>query len=207
MIYITYRDGVKNLDMLAKNNYKTNRLVFILLLCSLAMFGFGFALVPIYDVLCKGLGINGKTGGQESLAAVSAIDYSRTITVQFVATNNERLPWKFYPMQRSIEVHPGQNTRVAYFAQNQTQNNMVVQAIPSVTPSRAAKYLRKTECFCFTQQTLKGHESMEMPLIFHIDRDLPADINTVTLSYTLFDVTGKQQKQSVSKDKIGRIGA
>lgn len=186
-----------------QRNKKTRRLLIILLICAVAMFGFGFALVPLYDVMCKSLGFNGKTGGQENPAAVSAIDLTRTVTVQFVATKNANLPWKFYPRQTTIEVHPGQNTRVAYFAENDSDKSMIVQAIPSVTPGMAAKYLKKTECFCFSQQTLRSHETMDMPLIFHIDRDLPANINTVTLSYTLFDVTGMKIK--IPEEKVGRI--
>src|SRR5262249_4384873 len=112
---------------------KIRRLMIILLLWAMGMFGFGFALVPLYDVLCSKLGFNGKTGGKENLAAVSAVDLSRTITVQFIATNNENLPWKFYPKETTIEVHPGQNTRTAFFAQNDSDKDMVVQAVPSVT--------------------------------------------------------------------------
>lgn len=182
---------------------KIRRLAIILLALAVGMFGFGFALVPFYDVLCNKLGFNGKTGGKESLAAVSAVDKTRTITVQFLATNNENLPWKFYPQQTTIEVHPGENTRTAFYAENNSDKEMTVQAVPSVTPGPAAKYLKKTECFCFNRQTLKSHASMNMPLLFHIDRDLPANVNTVTLAYTLFDVTGMKSK--VDEKKVGRI--
>lgn len=181
---------------------RIKRLTITLLVCALSMFGFGYALVPLYDVMCKSLGLNGKTSGEAS-APVSTVDLSRTITVQFLATNNENLPWKFYPRQTTIEVHPGENTHVSYYAKNESPKTMVVQAIPSVAPGIAAKYLKKTECFCFRQQTLASQASMEMPLIFHLDRDLPKHINTVTLSYTLFDVTDKQ-KQTQAKD-VGRI--
>jgi cytochrome c oxidase assembly protein subunit 11 len=182
---------------------KTRRLVIILVVWAVAMFGFGFALVPLYDVMCNKLGFNGKTGGKENLAALNTVDVNRTITVQFVATNNANLPWKFHPVQTTIEVHPGENTRTAFFAENDSDKDMTIQAVPSVTPGLAAKYLKKTECFCFTQQTLKSHESMNMPLLFHIDRDLPAHVNTVTLSYTLFDVTGMKAK--VAEEKVGKI--
>ncbi len=187
----------------AQRSKKIRRLVIILLAWAIAMFGFGFALVPLYDVLCNKLGFNGKTGGKQSPAVVSAVDMNRTITVQFVATNNANLPWKFHPQQTTVEVHPGENTRIAYFAENDSDKRMIVQAIPSVAPGFAAKYLKKTECFCFTQQALNSHQSMDMPLIFHIDRDLPAHINTVTLSYTLFDVT--EMKNKIPEEKKGRI--
>lgn len=88
-------------------------------------------------------------------------------------------------------MHPGEIVKLAFYAENKTDYTMTVQAIPSVTPGIAAKYLKKTECFCFTQQTLNGHEAMNMPLLFHLDTDLPKNVNTVTLSYTLFDVTGR----------------
>ena len=108
-----------------------------------------------------------------------------------MATNNSGVPWAFYPKIRKIKVHPGEIVKLEFYAENKTDNPMTVQAIPSVTPGIAAKYLKKTECFCFTQQTLNGHEAMNMPLLFHLDTDLPVQVNTVTLSYTLFDVTGR----------------
>ncbi len=182
---------------------KSKRLAMILLICALAMFGFGYALVPLYNVLCQRLGFNGKTSGMASAAVVSSIDESRTITVQFLATNNANLPWKFHPYRTSIEVHPGENTKVAYFAKNLSDQTMTVQAVPSVSPGLAAKYLKKTECFCFAQQTLKSNESMDMPLLFHLDRDLPENVHTVTLSYTLFDTT--HMKKTKPLDETGKI--
>ena len=166
------------------------------------MFGFGYLMVPLYDVLCDALGINGKTGGQVS-ASVLPIDKSRTITVQFIANNGKNLPWKFYPINKTVKIHPGENKRIAYFAENISGRTMTVQAIPSVTPGLAANYLKKTECFCFNQQTLKNKESMEMPLIFHLDRDIPKNIRVVTLSYTLFDVTKNAKKSKVKQ--TGRL--
>lgn len=154
------------------------------------MFGFGFALVPIYNVLCSSFGINGKTSGPAAAGDASQIDMSRLVTVQFVATDNANLPWKFYPLQKSVQVHPGENKKVAFFAENDSGKTMTVQAIPSVSPGIAAKYLKKTECFCFTQQTFTSGQAMEMPLLFHLDPALPKDITTLTLSYTMFDTAG-----------------
>lgn len=185
-------------------NRKVKRLVFILLIWAFSMFGFGFALVPLYDVLCNQLGFNGKTMGEARISPVGAIDYSRKVTVQLLTTNNDQLPWKFKSRVTTLEVYPGQNTRTDFFAENTTDADMTVQAIPSVTPTQAAKYLKKTECFCFTRQTLKAHQTMNMPLLFHIDRDLPKDIHTVTLAYTLFDVTQDATK-NVSDKVLGRI--
>ncbi len=160
---------------------------------ALAMFGFGFLLVPIYNSLCQTLGINGKTNinavAYDSSKATIAKD--REVLVEFVATNNSGIPWDFYPKTPKLKTHPGEIARLDFYAENKTQRRMTVQAIPSVTPGIAAKYLKKTECFCFAQQTLDGHEGMNMPLLFHLDADLPAHIKTITLAYTLFDVTGR----------------
>lgn len=169
---------------------KTKQLIFFSLI-AVAMFGFAYALVPLYNVLCKALGINGKT----SLIAsknTSWIDKSRTISMQFLATKNQNLNWDFYPNQKTITLHPGADVKVTYFARNNTNQTMTVQAIPSVSPGRAARHLHKTECFCFHQQTLKSHQSMNMPIIFHFDNQLPKSIHEVTMSYTLFAIKKKK---------------
>lgn len=172
---------------------KQQKLLVILALIVLGMFAFGFALVPIYNSLCKTLGINGKTNPEAIAYDVTKakIDTDREILVEFVATNNSGVPWAFYPKTNKIKVHPGEIVKLAFYAENKTGHRMTVQAIPSVTPGIAAKYLKKTECFCFTQQTLNGHEAMNMPLLFHLDTALPENVKTVTLSYTLFDVTSR----------------
>jgi len=172
---------------------KQRKLLFILSFIVLGMFAFGFALVPIYNSLCKTLGINGKTNTEAIAydASKATIATNREVLVQFVATNNSGVPWAFYPKVKQMKVHPGEIVKLAFYAENKTDHRMVVQAVPSVTPGLAAKYLKKTECFCFTQQTLNGHEAMNMPLLFHLDPELPKKVNTVTLSYTLFDVTDR----------------
>lgn len=169
------------------------KLLVVLTFIVLGMFVFGFALVPIYNSLCKNLGINGKTNTEAIAydAKKAKIDTEREVLVEFVATNNSGVPWDFYPKISKIKVHPGEIVKLAFYAENKTTHRMTVQAIPSVTPGIAAKYLKKTECFCFTQQTLNGHEAMNMPLLFHLDTELPEKIKTVTLSYTLFDVTDR----------------
>lgn len=155
------------------------------------MFGFGFMLVPIYNTLCKSLGINGKA--QLVAAAKSqGIDESRTVTVEFLTNHRGTLPWKFYSKVTRVQVHPGEMKRVSFFAENDSDEEMTVQSIPSITPGIAAKHFKKTECFCFTEQILAGHEKMEMPLLFHLDRALPENIKTVTLSYTMYDVGGRK---------------
>jgi len=169
------------------------KLLTVLTLVVLGMFAFGFALVPIYNSLCKTLGINGKTNAQAIAYNADKVKIAteREVLVEFIATNHSGIPWAFYPKVRKIRVHPGEIARLAFYAENKTGHRMTVQAIPSVTPGIASKYLKKTECFCFTQQTLNGHEAMNMPLLFHLDPELPDKIKTVTLSYTLFDVTDR----------------
>ncbi len=175
--------------MAVKNHAK---LVVVLAAIVLGMFGFGFALVPIYNSLCKTLGINGKTNAVAIPYDVSTAKIAkREVLVEFVATNNAGVPWTFYPKTRKLKVHPGEIAKLEFYAENTTNHSMTVQAIPSVTPGIAAKYLKKTECFCFTQQTLNGHEAMDMPLLFHLDTNLPTNVKTITLAYTLFDVTAK----------------
>lgn len=170
---------------------KNLKWVSALFFAALGMFGFGFALVPIYNSLCKTLNINGKIGQSTEKYTVNeaSVDKTRDITVQFVATNNTGIPWLFYPKVRQVKVHPGEIAQLAFYAENKTDYRMTVQAIPSVTPGIAAKYIKKTECFCFTRQVLNGHEAMDMPLLFHLDVDLPKNVKTITLAYTLFDVS------------------
>ncbi len=164
------------------------KLAIILSAAVIGMFGFGYALVPIYNVMCKTFGINGKPLNVAQ-AIDNSVDYSRTITVQFLATKNDYLPWKFHPLVKWVKIHPGENKKVAFYAENETGDDMIVQAIPSITPGTAAKHLKKTECFCFTKQMMKGKQGMTWPLLFHLDKDLPKKVRTVTLSYTLFDIT------------------
>lgn len=157
---------------------------------AVAMFAFVFVvMVPLYDVLCDALGINGKTSSQAYTSVQAEVDESRLVTVQFVATNNEGMPWEFGPSTTAMKVHPGAVNDTVFYARNPLPRAMVAQAIPSVSPARAAEYFHKTECFCFNQQPLEGRAEADMPLQFIIDQDLPRDIKTITLSYTIFDVT------------------
>jgi cytochrome c oxidase assembly protein subunit 11 len=154
------------------------------------MFAFVFVvMVPLYNVLCDALGINGKPSGQSYTAVEAKVDESRTVTVQFIASNNEGMPWEFAPSTSMMKVHPGAVNGTVFQARNPMPNAMVGQAIPSISPARAAPYFHKTECFCFNQQPLDGETAAELPLQFIVDQDLPRDIGTITLSYTIFDVT------------------
>jgi len=163
-----------------------------------AMFGFGYALVPIYNSICAALGINvlslaelDAQGGARAAAKTGAntqVDTSRTITVEFDA--NARGPWEFHPAKRSVDVHPGEMTTVMYEFKNVQDRTMAAQAIPSYAPQQAMPYFNKLECFCFNQYTLKPGESKQWPVVFVIDPKLSKDVKTITLSYTFFEVGG-----------------
>jgi len=167
----------------------TYRLIRWLLLAVVLMFAFGFALVPLYDVMCKALGINGKTA--DAYSGTQQVDETRTVRVQFLTTNAAGMVWEFHPTVEELSVHPGAVNEALFIAQNPTNKPMSAQAIPSVAPARAASWFHKTECFCFTQQVLKPGERIEMPLRFIVDRALPEDIGQLTLGYTLFDITDR----------------
>lgn len=157
---------------------------------AVVMFAFVFVvMVPLYNVLCDALGINGKTDGQAYTAVQAGVDESRTVTIQFIATKNDGMPWDFSPSSTMMNVHPGAVNDTVFLARNPMSHAMVAQAIPSISSARAVEYFHKTECFCFNQQPLDGGAAAELPLQFIVDRDLPRDIGTITLSYTIFDVT------------------
>lgn len=162
-----------------------------LVIAAVAMFAFVFVvMVPLYNTLCDVLGINGKTRGQSEYQYTQAgVDETRTVKVQFVATNAEGMSWTFGPTETVMEVHPGAVNNTLFRARNPTEKDMVSQSVPSIVPSRAAAHFHKTECFCFNQQPLAAGGEAEMPLQFIVDQDLPRDIKTITLSYTIFDVT------------------
>lgn len=154
------------------------------------MFLLGFAMAPLYKLICEVAGINGAgvAGKADKITlAQSKVDLNRVITVEFDATNNENLPWDFYPMVKKLKVHPGEVHEVSYFARNNASYAIVGQAIPGITPWQATEHFNKNECFCFTQQKLEAGEAREMKLRFVIDPELPAQFKTVTLSYTFMD--------------------
>ena len=156
-----------------------------LALVALAMFGFGFALVPLYELVCEVTGIGGKTGRIE--AASGKIDRARTVVVELAALPSSGLPWDFEPMQKRVAVHPGETTTVKYRVRSRANETLTGQAVPNVVPFTASKYFNKIECFCFTQQKLAAHETREMPVTFVVDPKLAQDVKTVTLSYTFFN--------------------
>ena len=177
------------------------RLVGRLVLLVAAAFAFGFALVPLYNVLCEATGFNGKTADRKairegigigglatSVAAPSRIDATRTVTVEFTGTVMPGLPWDMRPLTLSLDLHPGELQQVKYLVRNTSDRTIVGQAVPSVTPGQAAQHFEKLDCFCFAQQTFAPGESRELPLTFIVKPELDKDIRNITLSYAFFSV-------------------
>lgn len=178
---------------MSKENRKSGNkpLVTKLLFAVVGMFGFGFAMVPLYDVICDITGLNGKTSGRytETVQEEAVSTDSREITVQFMAQNSAGMDWVFEPNEPQVKVHPGEIRVVSYRARNAHDYEMTAQAIPSVAPSEAAQYLKKLECFCFAEQTLQPGEDIDMAIRFFVDENIPDKIKKLTLSYSLFDIT------------------
>jgi cytochrome c oxidase assembly protein subunit 11 len=187
------------------------RMVGKLLVITALMFCFGYALVPIYKAICTALGINVLSLSEQvvsgrggSTGSNTQVDRSRTITVEFDA--NARGIWKFKPAVSSVEVHPGELTTVMYEFTNTQNRTMAAQAIPSYAPMQAMAHFNKLQCFCFSEYTMKAGESKQWPVVFVIDPKLPKDVNTITLSYTFFEVGGKvpmAPQAAVSVDSKG----
>ena len=161
-----------------------------LLIFTLVMFGFGFALVPFYEKICEVTGINNLLQA-DTLDAGVKVDTARWVTVDLDA-NTRGLPWEFRPLQRNIRVHPGELVQVMYEVKNNSNREINGQAIPSYSPQLLAKHLKKLECFCFSKQVLKPNETRQMPVQFMIEPTLPNDFNTVTISYTFFELGSDQ---------------
>lgn len=171
---------VKNVS---KMNFTMLKKLFIF---SIVMFAFGYALVPFYEKFCEVTGINNLLQ-PDILVQATQVDTSRWITVELDA-NTRGLPWQFKPLQSSVRVHPGEPVDVMYEITNNSDREINGQAIPSYSPRSLERYLRKFECFCFTKQVLKPNEVRQMPVQFVIEPGIPADINTVTISYTFFEL-------------------
>lgn len=152
------------------------------------MFGFGYALVPFYKKICEVTGLNQLQKADE--VTNTQVDASRTVLLEFDGNLRNELPWKFRPVSRSMKVHPGQLVQVVYEVRNESDDAVSGQAIPSYGPQVAGRYFRKLDCFCFSKQELKPREVRQMPVVFVIEPGLPADVNTITLSYTFFRVEG-----------------
>ena len=164
-----------------------------LALAALLMFGFGYALVPLYDVFCELTGINGKTGrlsGDEAEAA--PVDFSRQVTVEFDTNINGELPWAFHAVERRKSVHPGEIAEAVFVVENNADQPITGQAIPSVAPSKASIFFNKTECFCFVRQLLQPGERKEMVVRFVVGAGLPEEVRRMTLSYTFFELPASE---------------
>jgi cytochrome c oxidase assembly protein subunit 11 len=193
--------------MLFKLLYKNpkNRVIFYTVLGIFAMFGFSYLMVPLYSLVCKNLGINGRTGSgpDETILGMKA-DTSRTIDVEFTATIHGDFPFVFRPLIHHLSVHPGEKKLLYYYAENKTGHPITIQAIPSIMPDDSAKYFKKTQCFCFTQQYFFDGEKADMPVYFYISPDVPKRTKTMVLSYTLYDVK-KFLKKDEKYYRKGRI--
>lgn len=155
------------------------------------MFGFGYLLVPLYQVYCQYTGFNGTTARIDLGQAVTqGVDRTRWVTVEFAANTSADLPWDFRPELTSLRVHPGEMIVAQFQARNLGSRTIVGQAVPSVTPSQAAAHFRKIECFCFSRQPLAPGEALKLPVQFQVDSNLPPEIGTLTLSYTFFESPG-----------------
>lgn len=162
-----------------------------LLIFSVVMFVFGYALVPFYEKFCEVTGINNLLQ-PDTLAKETEVDTERWVTIEFDA-NTRGLPWQFKPMQRSVRINPGEPVEVMYEITNNTDREITGQAIPSYSPRFLDKHLRKFECFCFTRQVLKPNEVREMPVQFVIEPSLPKNFHTVTVSYTFFELSAGER--------------
>lgn len=165
-----------------------------LLVVAVLMFGFGYAMVPFYRAICDALGVNNVV--KADAVANTQVDAGRLITIEFDANLRSNLPWTFTPVEKSVRIHPGALTQVTYEVRNRSDRPVTGQAIPSFGPQLAGRYFKKLDCFCFTQQTLAPGEVRLMPVQFVVEPGLPQDVNTVTLSYTFFEVEGKSGKGS-----------
>ena len=171
---------------------------------ALAAFGFAFALVPLYRIACeKVFGVRLEQGPQAVAATVP--EQERWVTVQFDGGVNSKLPWAFAPEQQAMRVQVGRQYEALYFARNTSDRGIVGSAVPSVAPARASAYFNKTECFCFTAQTLAAGESRDMPVRFIVDPALPAGVKTITLSYTMFPIEGDKPVASAPAGENGKL--
>ncbi len=165
-----------------------------LIVVAVLMFGFGYALIPVYKKICEITGINILTPKDVMVDGIgnTQVDKTRTITIEFDA--NVQGPWRFRPTVASMQVHPGEMAQVVYEVVNTQPRSIDAQAIPSYAPQQAGAHFKKMECFCFQQQTLAPNQAKQMPVVFFIDPALPRDVKTITLSYTFFEIAGTAKK-------------
>lgn len=182
---------------LKKDKTKRNRrLTAILAVGVLLMFGFCYLMVPLFNIVCKKTGINGKNlRSAVSPPATTTIDHKRTLQVAFTTVIHGGLRFNLQPLDPVVHIKPGEKKLVYFYAENNTGKDITVQAIPSITPIEAARFFKKIECFCFTQQHFLKNQKIKMPVYFYVDPGISSDVKEITLSYTLFDATGFEKKQ------------
>ncbi|RQO34808.1 cytochrome c oxidase assembly protein [Herminiimonas sp. KBW02] len=173
-----------------------------LVVIAVMMFGFGYLLVPIYKQICEITGVNILTSPEMKVKPIdnSQVDKSRTITVEFDA--NTQGPFRFRPTVNSMQVHPGEMAQIVYEVVNTQARSVEAQAIPSYAPQQAAAHFKKVECFCFQQQTLEASQAKQMPVVFYLDPALPKDVKTITLSYTFFEIAGREKKAELKQPAV-----
>ncbi len=177
-------------------------------LFAIAMFGFGYVMVPLYDVLCDITGLNGKTGEiSQSEAETKRVDVDRLVTVEFDTNVNPALPWKFKAAEYKMKIHPGEIAEAVFIVENESDRSVIGQAVPSVAPAQASLFFNKTECFCFTKQILEPGERKEIIVRFVVDTELPKKISTMTLSYTFFRVPDSNDVTVSDKKAVKAINA
>ena len=182
-------------DIVGKQSRRLNaQMLGKLTVVAVMMFGFGYALIPLYKKICEITGINVLTPKDISIESIgnTQVDKTRTVTVEF--DGNAQGPWRFRPTVSSMQVHPGEMAQVVYEVVNTQARSIDAQAIPSYAPQQAATHFKKVECFCFKQQTLGPNEAKQMPVVFFVDAALPKDVKTITLSYTFFEIAGQGKK-------------
>ena len=181
------------------NNNKMTTLRLVAL--AVGMFGFAFALVPLYNVICDITGLNGRTVSQaallEEITPPAAVQ-DRQVRVEFLAKAARGMPWEFRPLEKEMTVRLGEMNQATFYVRNRSHAAVTGQAVPSVAPGQAALYLKKIECFCFEQQELPAGADMEMGVSFYVDAELPADISQLTLSYTMFNIGDIEQESMAS---------
>lgn len=205
---------------MAELETKNKRVVGVSGFVVVAMFGFGFALIPLYDVFCDVLGINGSyqsiedgtydAAAEAERALKNGVDKSRTVTMQFLVTQNKDLDLDFKALTKKVAVNPGEVKEVSFYVKNNADKKLLVQAIPDITPNLAKKYLAKIECFCFTQQTLEPGEEKEMPLRFVVNSAIPQEIPVLTMTYRFIDLNYKAEtdiRMEIDKLQIARNAA
>lgn len=186
------------MDTIDPKKRANRKLVRALLVMTAGAFAFGWALVPLYDVLCRVTGIGNAEAKAGKSVVQESVDPNREVTIEFLVQPASVGSFDFHPKVASMRVHPGKLYDTLFYARNLTQNASVAQAVPSISPARTARYFHKTECFCFSPQRFAAGEAREMPVRFIVDPGLPGNVDKLTLAYTIYDTTATAAAQSAT---------